>query len=358
MASSLYHPDTVERSLKHDGSGDEPGLKDPDGNWDLRPHRERIIDVTDDDPAVHGMRSWKTTPFRSANSDGLYGEHSRRRSTRSPWLANPGSVHLAWSSRLAGTRRVIAGRATSSPQWGIPESWDDVILQGPHLYVATPMYKSPNPTMKHNQDWSATDFETLATDAIPGNGLQADRKPRSIRCWLHPWPTGPARAQYRIAWRGMAANTGRTNTDPRNDSARRGPSARRFSAGLPQGRSESLCVVSGFLSSLIADFAVRAAPKSDIRLSTINRLPVLLDHPLQAALVFAPCASTVSRMPTPIYGMTSTGIFTADQWAGGRTRANRPALGAVTREWTAEHARCGSPKTGAKLSSRSMPSSR
>ena len=40
MASSLYHPDTVERSLKHDGSGDEPGLKDPDGNWDLRPHRE------------------------------------------------------------------------------------------------------------------------------------------------------------------------------------------------------------------------------------------------------------------------------------------------------------------------------
>ena len=47
MASSLYHPDTVERSLKHDGSGEEPGFKDPDGNWDLRPHRRRIIEVTD-----------------------------------------------------------------------------------------------------------------------------------------------------------------------------------------------------------------------------------------------------------------------------------------------------------------------
>ena len=51
MASSLYHPDTVERSLRHDGSGEEPGLKDPDGNWDLRPHRKRIINVTDDDAA-------------------------------------------------------------------------------------------------------------------------------------------------------------------------------------------------------------------------------------------------------------------------------------------------------------------
>ncbi|MFT4216087.1 MAG: class I SAM-dependent DNA methyltransferase, partial [Micropruina sp.] len=38
QATSLYHPDTVERSLKHDGSGTEPGLKDDDGKWDLRPH--------------------------------------------------------------------------------------------------------------------------------------------------------------------------------------------------------------------------------------------------------------------------------------------------------------------------------
>ena len=46
-AASLYHPDTVERSLRHDGSGDEPGLKDPEGRWDLRPHRMRIIYASD-----------------------------------------------------------------------------------------------------------------------------------------------------------------------------------------------------------------------------------------------------------------------------------------------------------------------
>ena len=63
-------------------------------------------------------------------------------------------------------------------RWGAPKSWDDVILQGPHLYVATPMYKSVNPTMKSKGDWSATDFEALPADAIPitaykpvGNGI-------------------------------------------------------------------------------------------------------------------------------------------------------------------------------------------
>ena len=32
----------------HDGSGREPGIKDPDGKWDLRPHRSRDHRVDDE----------------------------------------------------------------------------------------------------------------------------------------------------------------------------------------------------------------------------------------------------------------------------------------------------------------------
>src|SRR5699024_510973 len=52
-AAWLYHPDTVIRSLVHDGSGPEPGFKDKDGKWDLRPHRQRIIRVDRD-----VLRTW------------------------------------------------------------------------------------------------------------------------------------------------------------------------------------------------------------------------------------------------------------------------------------------------------------
>ena len=160
-----------------------------------------------------------------------------------------------------------------------------MILQGPHLYVATPMYKSVNPTMRSNQDWSATDFETLPPDAIPVTAY----KPAGVRARYDAdytqWDSGPARAQYRVAWRSMAGNTNERTLIP----ALIPPGAAHpngvFSVGLPQGSRESLCVVSGFLTSLIADFAVRAAPKSGIYLPTINRLPVLVDHPLQAELV-------------------------------------------------------------------------
>ncbi|WP_029146239.1 hypothetical protein, partial [Microbacterium luticocti] len=58
QASSLYHPDTAVRSLsllrsEHDGSGAEPGLKDEEGRWDLRPHASRIQHVDEDT-----LRTW------------------------------------------------------------------------------------------------------------------------------------------------------------------------------------------------------------------------------------------------------------------------------------------------------------
>jgi hypothetical protein len=61
-------------------------------------------------------------------------------------------------------------------EWGVPESWNQVILQGPHLHVANPFYKSPNPTMLHNWDWTPVDLEALPPDAIPVTPLENKRR--------------------------------------------------------------------------------------------------------------------------------------------------------------------------------------
>ena len=92
-------------------------------------------------------------------------------------------------------------------RWGVPRSWGDVILQGPHLYVATPMYKSPNRTMKNNQDWSATDLRSSPPTAIPATAYQPAGDRSRYDAGYTQWDVGPARDYYRIAWRAMAANT-------------------------------------------------------------------------------------------------------------------------------------------------------
>ncbi len=106
QATNLYHPETVTRSLDHNGDGPEPGLKDGDGNWDRRPHRSRIIDVdlnTLEDVArcARGFRCGSR-----ADTDALYREQGSRRDdgsfgrATSSVGASPGVL-----ARLARTQR-------------------------------------------------------------------------------------------------------------------------------------------------------------------------------------------------------------------------------------------------------------
>lgn len=54
----------------------------------------------------------------------------------------------------------------------VPERWEVVILQGPHLTVATPLFKQPNPTAKHQQDYTELELDFIGEDFIPRTNYQ------------------------------------------------------------------------------------------------------------------------------------------------------------------------------------------
>ncbi len=334
MASSIFHPDTVERSLRHDGSGAEPGIKDPEGNWDLRPHRERIINVTDTILRVwHAIMDEDTVPVRQTQM--VYTVNKSVADVLAIVARQSRANSLGLEFSRGWDESIDRKKGYFESSWGIPGSWDDVILQGPHLYVATPLYKSPNKTMKNNADWSAGDFEALPADAIPATAYKPAGNRARYDADYGRWDAGFVRTYYRVAWRGMAANNGERTLIP----ALIPPGAAHpngiFSVGLPQLGRESLCLLSAFLCSLIADYAVRAAPKSGIYLPTIKRLPVIVNHPLQSALVSrALRLNCVTSAYGDLWRDSYRDVFLTENWVGGRSRENRPDLGAVTREWT------------------------
>lgn len=334
MASSLYHPDTVERSLRHDGSGDEPGLKDLDGNWDVRPHRGRILDVTDRTLRIwHAVMEDDSVPVRQTRM--VYTVNKAAADVLATLSRQPRAGSLSLEFSTGWNETTDRRKGYFELQWGVPRSWNDVILQGPHLFVATPMYKSPNETMKHNQDWSATDFEKLSADAIPVTAYKpTGSRARYDAAYTH-WESGSARDYYRIAWRAMAANVGERTLIPALIPPRAAHPHGVSSAGLPEKDLKYLCAISGFLNSLIADFCVRAAPKSGIPLATINRLPVCPDHSLQAALLVRILRlNCVVDAYADLWRDVYRDAFAGDQWVSGRSRGNRPELGAIAPEWT------------------------
>ncbi|WP_350279110.1 DNA methyltransferase [Kribbella sp. HUAS MG21] len=340
QAASLYHPDTVTRSLQHDGTGEEPGIKDDEGRWDLRPHRSRVVpvdmrvlatwhEVLEDD-SVPLLQSRMVYSVNRAAAD-VMGKLAQTRRI--------GSLALEFSQGWNETTDFRGGFFTK--RWGTAESWRDVILQGPHLYVATPLYKTPNKSMKHHRDWTETDFESLEPDALPVTAYKpSGKRDRYNAAYTHWGETGEiaARDHYRVAWRSMAANTGERTLIPALIPP--GPaqlSQSVYSVGMPAESPRSLVTIAAYLSSLICDSAIRSVPKSAVLFGAVKRLPIVVDHALEPELVLRTLRlNSVTAAYADLWAACFDLSFASDTWTTGRAHAMRRPLGDVGPDWTAD----------------------
>lgn len=264
-AASLYHPRTVIDSFSHDGSGSLPGFKDDDGKWDLRPHRDRIITVDEDTLEVwNSIIEEPGTPLLETRT--VYSVNSEAAAVLAKLAKAPRikDLGLQFSSGWHESGDKRAGYFDTS--WQHPESWDDVILQGPHLGVSTPMIKQPNPTMKHNQDWSEIDLEAISKDFIPATAYLPNRSvktyDRDYGIWDVDGDQVLVKDTYRIAWRAMAATTGFRTFYPSIIP----PGSAHIHGVHSAGPVDSVTkiVAGAFSSSVLNDFMVRSSGLSNM----------------------------------------------------------------------------------------------
>ena len=271
-ATSLYHPDTVLRSLVHDGSGEEPGFKDPHtGTWDLRPHASRIGRVNEAAlktwQLVTEVEDWRSSPMVSA-------VNSAASRTLATLASHPriSTLKLHFSPGWHETSDFEKGHFEK--KWG-PAQWDDTILQGPHLYVSTPLYKQPNETMRHFLDWTSTDLEALSANAQPVTQYKpAGDRTIYDRLYTH-WGDSSARDHYRIAWRTQVPLTGERTLTPSIIPPGSAHVDGLYSGCSPQHHEDLLVLASGALSSILVDFYARSRGFSHIRSSAANSLPTV-----------------------------------------------------------------------------------
>ncbi|MCQ4624232.1 class I SAM-dependent DNA methyltransferase [Corynebacterium sp. CCUG 69979] len=270
-AASLYHPSTIEESLRHDGSGVLPGFKDDDDKWDQRPHRDRIQTVDLKALEVwHSILEDESVP--PTESRMVYTVNTEAAAVLEKLAAAPRirELGLQFSAGWHETADKKAGYFDTG--WAHPDSWDDVILQGPHLGVATPMIKQPNPTLKHNQDWSEVDLEAMPVNFVPATAYQPDRElSPTYDIDYGTWNEVSAKEPFRIAWRVMAATTGYRTTYP----SLIPPGAAHVDAVGSAASTENdadTVLLGAILSSFVVDFLVRASGVSHLRPAAIEGL--------------------------------------------------------------------------------------
>ncbi len=159
----------------------------------------------------------------------------------------------------------------------VNDSWDDVILQGPHFTVANPFAKQPNPTMKNNLDWTELDLEALPADFIPRTSYQPVRDgsvdyDRDYTKWEIDGVQTSARDHFRLGWRLMAATTGVRTFYPSIIPPRASHTHGTLSTTLEPTK---LIELAGFWSSIPVDFLVKVSQTANLTGAFISSLPYL-----------------------------------------------------------------------------------
>lgn len=278
----LYHPSVAERSLVHDGSGPAPGVRDDNDQWDMRAHKQRIVVV---DEAV--LATWATlidepgTPAEEARM--LYPVNRASAEVLNKIAASPrlGDIHFEWTRGWEEDRDRKLGFFESRS--AVPDRWEEVILQGPHLTVATPLYQQPNPNPTSRQDTERLDLDSIPEDFIPRTNYQV-AKPYDEYIAAYPkWHGEPSSNFFRLAWRRMADSA--TVRTLHSAIVPPGPCfvGTVLSAELPS--FTDLAVANGIWSSLPADFFIKAAGVSELKHGVTRRLPHIRNHSLEAQLI-------------------------------------------------------------------------
>jgi hypothetical protein len=287
QASLLYGATVFSDSLQHDGSGEFPRIKYR-GHWDCRPHRARIIQVD-----MERLTLWRDLLDRAGEP-----------LDETPLVHAITTAELAAMRKLAefGTRlgicdRISGGLNETNAQRdrlirehvSAPDDWSEVVLQGPHFFVATPFAKQP-PDM--GRQGKVCDLTKLAASAVPTTKYRRACDPDQYRQaqdqWLdHSLPEPVARPStefYRLAWRRQIADNSERSliavlVPP-------GPAHVDLVHSLALDSTYQTVLTAGFWAAIPVDYLLRVTGRGDLRKADAKIMPSPnLDHPLAGYLL-------------------------------------------------------------------------
>ncbi|MFG2984440.1 class I SAM-dependent DNA methyltransferase [Streptomyces sp. NPDC048258] len=282
--SQLHCAQVLPDSLTHDGQGAIPTQKHA-GMWDVRPHRARVVRVTDallaEWQKVGGdtIASVRETPLLhpiTTAEQGAITALSRAQNRLSQGNPSISSGYNETTAKKDGLIRYDVGA---------PTSWGEVILQGSHFAIASPFAKQPNIPMRNGKDWVSWDLTALPRDGVPRTTYAQACERTKYEAAQDRWGSDLYTSRYRLAWRAMI--------DPKNTERSL------FASLIPPGPAHTHGVQSmamtdnrltalnaGFWAALPLDYLLRITGRANLMAGEAVKLPAPTnDHPLSTPLL-------------------------------------------------------------------------
>jgi len=324
--SWLFGVNVLLQSFRHDGSGDPPGVRYK-GKLDERPHRARVIHID-----LDVLREW----HRLTGDHDQPAEQAKLLSPVSTAEADAIQALARYPLRLGQFEPQISrgfdeagAKASGLIDYAFtePDGWPQVILKGPQLGVATPLFKGPNPG---SNDVLGLNLMTAPSNAVPASEYRCvstrERFDNAQDLWIDHQrldqlmgsPPAQAQARTEVAAQRMVTETEVDEAEVRQFlvtcSMRRytefyrlawrrqiAPDTERslYAAIIPPGPSHihavhsltmpdnrETALTAGFWASIPLDYFLRITGEGDLQISGAKGLPAgSSSHPLAPGLL-------------------------------------------------------------------------
>ncbi|MFB7463150.1 hypothetical protein ACFCZ1_06515 [Streptomyces sp. NPDC056224] len=335
--SWLVSADALRYSSDHDGSGDVPGVRYKNAEFDERPHKARVVHVDEDllavwqrllddegQQPVQQARLLFPVSTGEASAISALADYPVRLGAFAPQIS-PG-----YHESGAKKDNLIDYNRPDSTTGNLfqPDRWRHVILKGPQLSVATPVFKCHD---ANSNDAYGADLMNLPVDFVPDTAyVRAEGRSQEYLAAQDRWIDHRALARLRTDEKAVArarqqvahANSvPEAKVDPEKvdallvDRARRrstvfprlawrvmiSPNSERalFPAVIPPGpahvdavhslvmpKPDLTALAAGFWASLPLDYFVRVTGRSHQRVAGTKAMPAASpEHPLAPALL-------------------------------------------------------------------------
>jgi type I restriction-modification system DNA methylase subunit len=206
--ANIFSPKTIFESFNSPYSSVIPEIKNAEGKWETKGHPARIISVDMNTLQLFSqLYNSEGTPALEARLPALHSQNlvsvlekfvaQNKHLTDVVYYSNPSTC---WHETNAQKDHTIR-RDTQ-----FPNSPQNLILSGPHFFVATPLNKTPRVICTEKGHYDVIDLTQISDDYLPRTNYVPDCSPTEYRRRTPcvPWDDKkPVTEFYRVAYRKM-----------------------------------------------------------------------------------------------------------------------------------------------------------
>lgn len=167
--SNIFLPQTIETSFAHVGEGIVDGIKDDEDNWNIKGHKNRIVQIDKNILELFAkLYDEEGTHYLEARLPALHAvELIKVLEKFANYPKKLSDIKGEYYSTVMFDETYAQADGIIKRNTTFVDSPKDLILSGPHFIVGNPLYKTPRAKCVEKSHYDVLDLTTISDDYLP-----------------------------------------------------------------------------------------------------------------------------------------------------------------------------------------------